>query len=60
MSKQYHIQSENMKYYIISEDEKEGDTVTTVEGKISIPEHSVCIQLSHFLGVTLAITDHFD
>ena len=60
MSKQYHIHSENTKYYIISETEKEGDTVVTVDGKISTPEHSVCIELSDFLGVMLTITDDFD
>jgi len=55
MSQQYHIQSETTKYYIISGFESSGDIVLTVDGKDSIPEHSVRIQLSNFLAVMLAM-----
>ena len=51
MSQKYHIQSEDTKYYIISHNEKEGEIIITLDGKVSVPEYSVRVQSSHFLGV---------
>ena len=48
MSQKYHIQSEDTKYYIISHNEKEGEIIITLDGKVSVPEYSVRIDLPIF------------
>ena len=59
MSQKYHIKSERTKFYITTLDEKPHDTVITGDGRISIPPHSVCIELSRFLGVPLTTAEWF-
>ena len=51
MTQKYHIKSKNTGFYLLSENEADQDVVSTRDGRTSVPEHSVRIQLSYFIEV---------